>query len=322
MKRSPSMSDPTLPPDFQAHFEQMAKEMAYKHRAGCKSLRTVAPDYWSAPDTLHFKSIIASYAYGPIEDYVGEEVAKFIKGNVRSATRLRRVAFSAYESFAVSHHLPSYVSIGSMTVLALTSGVSALDAYASALSGMLLGKASAESRMPSMSGLKNHLANEKPAVAEAIEGTIGGLLSADWFREMTQARHRVVHRGYWPQLGEHENFLLCREGETFAYGQRTVPPDVISHPLDLTEIMKGLLCEFEAWDLGLEPLLKKHACFASFLRGPMDHQSDISGRAESDWSLGGESASFSPTPALIQKFKEHDENARRALSSESERKTE
>jgi hypothetical protein len=271
---------------------------------GKHSLRTIAPDHWALDGkALFFYSLIAAHAYGPIENKISEELAQFIKENWRSAHRLRIMAISAYESFASFRTLPSWKTIGTMSFIALTAGVSTLDALACILWGILFGEVpKGEKDIPSMKLLRTELSKRKhPFLTPVV-----ALLEADWCQLLYEGRNRVVHRGFWPVVGEMENFVLCQELEKFAFGPKSGPPERKTQPLDLVQIMRGLLCELEMWEIGLEPLLKANRKFTPYSDGDRI-QSQIDGSAESDWLLDFHFTNHKPTDELMNEWKKHQE---------------
>jgi hypothetical protein len=270
---------------------------------GVKSLRNIAPDHWRFKGkTLLVRSVIASYGAGPIEKKIAADVAQFIKENCRSARRLRTMSISAYESFASQCILPSYVSIGAMTFIALTAGVSTLDALACVLWGTVFGEAPKnEKSIPSMTELRTKLSKGK----HPLHDQVAHLLESDWCKKLFEARNRVVHRGFWPAVEKSGDFVLCQELESFEFGGRTGPRPMKERPLDLVTIMHGLLCELEAWDVGLESTLKAEARFVPYVVGAKELQSTIDGQAECDWSIGCEVEYQNPTEEFMEEWKEH-----------------
>jgi len=145
---------------------------------GKSSLRKIAPQHWS-PDgkSLLVRSVIASYGIGPIENKVKADVALFIKESCRSARRLRTMSICAYESYASCYKLPSWTSVGTMTFVALTAGVSTLDALACVLWGVLFDEAPANERaIPSMAHLGTELCRRK----HPFHKQVATLLDSDW----------------------------------------------------------------------------------------------------------------------------------------------
>ena len=282
---------------------------------GKKSLRKIAPEYWR-PDgkTISFRSVIASYATGPIEKKVSPNVAQFIKENCRSARRLRIMAISAYESFASLHILPSWASIGTMTFLALTAGVSTLDALACVLWGTVFGEApEKEEQIPGMNRLRTKLFGAK----HPFHDPVTNLLESEWCKKLYEARNRVVHRGFWPAVTSSGDFVLYQNLETFEFGARTGSQPKKERSLDLVTIMRGLLCELETWDTGIEPALKSAACFTPYVTGPIEIQSLIDGQAECDWCIETEIDYHNPTKEFVEEWKAHREKTSTTTSEDA-----
>lgn len=214
------------------------------------------------------------------------------------------MSISAYESFASSYVLPSWASIGTMTFIALTAGVSTLDALACVLWGAILKAVpKEENRIPSMTGLRDRLSKLK----HPLHDPVGKLLESDWCKKLYDARNRVVHRGFWAAVGKSGDFVLYQElEEPFEFGARTEPRAIKERPLDLVTIMRGLLCELEAWETGIEPMLKASA-FTPYVVGATNLQAYIDGQAESDWSISTEFASHNPTKEFMEEWKKHQE---------------
>ena len=285
---------------------------------GEKSLRNVTPDHWhSEGKSLLISSVIVSYCIGPIEKKVPADVAQFIKENCRSARRLRTMSISAYESFASLSVLPSWTSIGAMTFIALTAGVSTLDALACVLWGVVFGEApKKENKIPSMTSLRDRLSNPKHPLYDPVEK----LLKSAWCEKLYEARNRVVHRGFWPAVEKSGGFVLYQELEDFEFGARTIPRPKKERPLDLVTIMRGLLCELEAWEAGIEPILKAHA-FTPYVKGATNLQAQIDGQAECDWCISSEFSSHIPTKEFVEEWKAHQEKTS-ASSSQSDEERE
>lgn len=217
------------------------------------------------------------------------------------------MSICAYETFAVTSHLPYWANIGTMTFIALTAGVSALDAMACVLWGVLFQDApKAERDIPSLHDLKKKLFKSK----HPCHDTVHDLLSSDWCQLLQEARHRVVHRGFWPKVDDGENFVLCQNLEPFAFGGTETPPRTKMHSLDLAAIMRGLLCDLEAWDLALDPMLNAHACFTPFSREESLF-CQVEGQAQCDWNLGTEVTRHAPTDEFMEEWRKHLESARR-----------
>jgi hypothetical protein len=275
---------------------------------GRNSLRRILPDYWSEDGkTFRVRSVITSYSVGPIENKIGAPLAQFIKENCRSARRLRTMSISAYESFASTSQIPSWANVGTMTFIALTAGVSALDALACVLWGVLFQDTpQTEKDIPSMNDLKRKLFKTNHPCHDPVQN----LLSSNWCKLLHEARHRVVHRGFWPRVGDVENFVLCQTLEPFAFGGTDSPPKLKIHSLDLATIMGGILCDLEAWDLALDPLLKAHACFTPFSREDSLF-CQVSGQAQTDWALGTEFTRYDPTEEFWEEWGKHQESSSR-----------
>lgn len=285
---------------------QQAPPISHIDFRGKNSLRRVLPDYWSADGkTFRVRSVIESYSVGPIENKVGAPLAQFIKENCRSARRLRTMSISAYETFALTYQIPTWANIGAMTFIALTAGVSALDALACVLWGVLFQDVpQTEQDIPSMSGLKRRLFKSNHACHDPVQD----LLSSNWCKQLHEARHRVVHRGFWPKVNNVNDFVLCQELEEFAFGGTDSPPKTKKHALDLVAIMRGLLCDLEAWDLALEPMLKAHASFTPYSHGESIF-CQVSGQANCDWNIGSEFIRHEPTAEFLEEWRKHQESA-------------
>ncbi len=223
------------------------------------------------------------------------------------------MSISAYESFASLSVLPSWASIGAMTFIALTAGVSTLDALACILWGVVLGEApKKENKIPSMTSLRERLSNPKHPLYDSVNS----LLDAEWCKKLYEARNRVVHRGFWPAVGTSGDFVLFQELEDFEFGPKTDSGPKKERPLDLVTIMSGLLCKLEAWEAGIEPILKAHA-YTPYVEGATNLQVQIDGQAECDWCINFEFSSHNPTKEFMEEWKAHREKTSTS-SSESD----
>ena len=265
-----------------------------------KSLRNLAPDHWAADGkTLLIRSVVASYAMGPIEHVIAPDLAQFIKENFRAARRMRGMSISAYESIASVINLASMSSIGTMTFVALTAGVSTLDALACILRGTLFGKPVKKGQLPGMKELRKQL--EK----HPFHDCVASLLDSDWCKKLYQARNRVVHQGFWPGVETSGDFILYQENERFEFGAGQEPRQKNAHPLDLVAIMRGLLCDLEDWEQAIEHQLKSRAFFSSLVvPGETKLQYTIDGQAECDWSITSEIDYHTPTVEFLKLWNE------------------
>ena len=264
---------------------------------GKVSLRNLEPEYWSADGkTISLRSVIQAYSVGPIETIVDPVIAQFVKESCRSARRLRTMSISAYETYASSYNIPSWAGIGAMTYVSLASGVSALDALACALWGILTGEVpQKETSIPALAVVKNNLANRGHRFVEPL----AALLGADWCTQLHEARHRIVHRGFWPEVTDDGQFQFVQDLEEFRFGGRSEPLPKKTQRLNLPLIMRGLVSALETWDIGLAPLLKEYALYTPYSEEETV-VSQISGQPSADWSLGMEVMSHRPTEAFIE----------------------
>lgn len=294
--------------------EEINRRVPLDSLRGEKSLRHIAPSYWhNDGKSLSISSVIASYGIGPIEKKVPADAAQFIKENCRSARRLRTISISAYESFASIYKLPSWASIGTMPFIALTAGVSMLDALACVLWGATFREApNKEEDIPGMKSLRKKLREMK----HPLHDSVNSLLEMDWCKMLYEARNRVVHRGFWPAMEKAGDFVLYQELEDFEFGARTVPRPKKERTLDLVAIMRGLLCELEAWEAGIAPILRAHA-FTPYVEGATHLQAEIDGQAECDWCINIEFSSHNPTNEFMEEWKAHQEKTSTS-SSESD----
>lgn len=206
------------------------------------------------------------------------------------------MSISAYETYAACYRIPSWAGIGAMSYVALASGVSALDALACALWGILTGEVpQKETSIPALSGVKNNLAN----LGHPLMEPLASLLEADWCKQLHEARHRIVHRGFWPEVTEDSQFQFVQNLEEFSFGGRSGPTPKKTQPLNLPLIMRGLVSALEAWDIGLAPLLNEHALYTPYSEEETI-VSQIDGQPSTDWSLGLEVMSHRPTEAFIK----------------------
>ena len=138
------------------------------------------------------------------------------------------MSISAYETYSGCYQIPSWAGIGAMTYLTLASGVSALDALACALLGILTVEVpQKETPIPALAGVKNNLANRGHRFVEPLTS----LLGSDWCMQLHQARHRIVHRGFWPEATEDGQFKFVQDLEEFSFGGRSGPLPKKTQPL-------------------------------------------------------------------------------------------
>lgn len=206
------------------------------------------------------------------------------------------MSISAYETYTACNEIPSWAGIGAMTYVALASGVSALDALACALWGILTGEVpQKETSIPALAEVKNKLAARDHRFVEPLSS----LLEADWCKQLREARHRIVHRGFWPEVTENGQFQFVQDLEEFSFGVRTDTLPKKIQPLNLPLIMRGLVSALEAWDTALAPLLKEYALYTPYSEEETI-VSQISGQPSADWALGLEVIRHCPTEEFIK----------------------
>lgn len=258
------------------------------------SLRRLLPHKWSeSQDCLRYESIILGYGIGPIESKVGDDVGKFIKEHCQSAHRLRALALASYESFAELCVLPSWVGIGTMSFVTLTAGVAALDAMACVLHGVLLGSIPSGPFLPDIASLEKSLNGSKGSACEFLPSLVR-LSSEQWYTELKKARNHVVHKGFWPKVGETDDFQLVQEHRPFA----GMAEHDKSLPLNFHRIMTGLLTGLEMWEHNIAAKLAECTKFTSFVQGPVRIQCPLQGQVQCDSFLGFTIIDYDPTPEL------------------------
>jgi hypothetical protein len=222
-----------------------------------ESLRIIAKDHL---DTLmprfRRKSVVMRYIQGDVDGKLDQALLDYLQGCCASSMRLFQTAITAYENLAVGPPLTKVNTIPAL--LLVTCGHSALDSLAAAMCAALTGAVPLRPRdIPGLSNVKVHLRNHygrEHAIAPAIDA----LRAAPWYAELTEARHKMLHRGFWPMPLGNTGFRLCEIRPMGKEGQSTMLKD---DPVDLTLIAVGLLCELEKWEDSIQGIMDAEQVF-------------------------------------------------------------
>ncbi len=230
----------------------------------------MAPDNWqetqmcngkmgwiNTKDVVIYRSIILGYGFGPIERRgIGKSVANFIQDHCGAAVRFRSIAIAAYESIANTAGRQSWTSVESPTYLALSAGISAIDALACVLWGVLFSEAPSGAKIPNLPRLVERLKKGGHPLANKIQL----LQKKSGFVQMRAARNQMVHRGYSAFAKDAEGFALKLDRGMF----QPKPPGFSvttadkAHPkahlkiVNLGNLMLAVLGGLEKWEAHIQ----------------------------------------------------------------------
>ena len=204
------------------------------------------------------------------------ELLIYVSEQCVAAGRLMQVAISQYESVASGLH-GSYHDSRTLPAWAfISSAFSAIDAVVSAVGSIITGEVPTDEKIPGISmfdrffkdcGMKGH----------AMVDKVAQLRDSTWYSAIQQARHRVLHRGYWPLRSWHitgddwhvvhsAHFLGVRkEGP----GEDPTPRFSRGTHFDMKAIAAGLLWDLEAWEASIAIDLANAGTITSVWSGPV-----------------------------------------------------
>lgn len=205
------------------------------------------------------------------------ELLVYVSEQCVAAGRLMQVAISQYESVASGLHgshadsrtLPAWTFV--------SSAFSAIDAIAAAVASIISGVVPADERsVPGINtferflkdaGMKGHVIVDKVAL----------LRDSGWYEAIQQARHRVLHRGYWPLRSWHltgDDWHMVHSAHFLGLRKEGMGEDPTLRlsrgiPYDMKAIAEGLLWDLEGWEAGIASDLANAGTITSVWPGPV-----------------------------------------------------
>jgi len=137
----------------------------------------------------------------------------------------------------------------------LTSAKSALDIYCCGIDAIIDMQVPEPRKMTDTYKLKSRLSNEE-GLSPIVE-----FLSSSWIQELEQARHQIIHRGFFPRYGDYDRenqlteFHLSRRSFLRDRNQRALDNGLFSDgkgnfisPCRIETIVKGFINDFQLID--------------------------------------------------------------------------
>lgn len=212
------------------------------------------------------------YAFNKtLSDYVSEQCV--------AAGRLMQVAVSQYESIAYGMHSSHLDSRTLPAWMLISSSFSAVDAMVAAIASIICGYVpKTERKIPGMNSFKEFLTNNGQGRHEILK-CVEALGRSEWYKALDEARHRILHRGFWPMSSSlmfgdsrwhlvHSPYFmdLDRDGN----GEGRLPALSQCDVLDLLKIVSGLLWDLEEWESSIADILVESPFFESTWTGPVE----------------------------------------------------
>lgn len=193
--------------------------------------------------------------YPELTQYIQEQGAAHMKLLSTSMVCYERIASGMVITNEVGLEIPPYDS--APVFMFLTCGFSAVDSLAAILAAILIGEAPETEE--GIAGVGNIIGKLKQKFGEGFPAmqVIANLKSSDWYSSLALARHRIVHRGFWPmRIHPHGESLMRREAMPGS-GKDWIRPN----KLEVEKIARGLLGGLEAWEVQLMSVLDGHQTF-------------------------------------------------------------
>jgi len=185
---------------------------------------------------------------------ISEPMREHLRAQAFAWCRLRQTALSIYNGFLAREQREDYPGFTWLEPYSfITTAASSLDALAALVYLICGGEIPTPRATPGISDIHTRLSNFPNSL-----NAINQLRQEQWVVDLLDARHKVLHRGFWPVWYEASGAKLER---------KIYESEAADHyePFYPTLIAKGLLTDLESWDVGLESALKSESKAEAYL---------------------------------------------------------
>lgn len=195
------------------------------------------------------RTSLLAYGVKCSERGIDPALAQHIEEQCNAHMRLCYTALNSYERFF--RDPPVTLTNALLVWLFISSAYSSMDAAACIMRAVVKGEVpEKEKRLPMASDLATELRGTR------LQAPLETFLTDQdgWFAHLREARHRILHRGFWP-VHFASGWALSRCSGIFGFGKQgaELKPD---YPLDLEKLALGIAVGIEVWEDSLRPLLR------------------------------------------------------------------